>query len=147
MDKVKQWFTRDDDEQGIFTDVENGCSLSWSTRIKAFIICLVGSLCLWLPGAGITLFALFYTLGNICSLGSTIFLMGPVNQLKRMFQETRIFAAVIMLVCLVLTIVFALLGLRLLCLIFCILQSLALTWYSLSYIPYASFQESLFIDA
>ncbi|CAH8602499.1 unnamed protein product [Schistosoma bovis] len=145
MDKVKQWFSRDDDEQGIFTDVENGCSLSWSTRIKAFIICLVvgivmsllGSLCLWLPGAGITLFALFYTLGNICSLGSTIFLMGPVNQLKRMFQETRIFAAVIMLVCLVLTIVFALLGLRLLCLIFCILQSLALTWYSLSYIPYA----------
>ncbi|CAH8622640.1 unnamed protein product [Schistosoma haematobium] len=106
MDKVKQWFTRDDDEQGIFTDVENGCSLSWSTRIKAFIICLVvgivmsllGSLCLWLPGAGITLFALFYTLGNICSLGSTIFLMGPVNQLKRMFQETRIFAAVVMLV-------------------------------------------------
>nr|AAP05981.1 similar to GenBank Accession Number BC017549 pRGR1 in Homo sapiens [Schistosoma japonicum]CAX74057.1 Vesicle transport protein SFT2B [Schistosoma japonicum] len=98
---------------------------------------LLGSLCLWLPGAGITLFALFYTLGNICSIGSTIFLMGPMNQLKRMFQETRIIAAVIMLVCLVLTIVFALLGFRLLCLIFCILQSLSLTWYSLSYIPYA----------
>ncbi|CAH8620912.1 unnamed protein product [Heterobilharzia americana] len=68
---------------------------------------------------------------------STIFLMGPMNQLKRMFQETRIFAAVFMLVSLVLTIIFALLGLRLLCLIFCILQSLALTWYSLSYIPFA----------
>ncbi|TNN08577.1 Vesicle transport protein isoform 1 [Schistosoma japonicum] len=107
MDKLKQVFTRgNDDEQGILSDVENGCSLSWSTRIKAFIICLVvgivmsllGSLCLWLPGAGITLFALFYTLGNICSIGSTIFLMGPMNQLKRMFQETRIIAAVIMLV-------------------------------------------------
>ncbi|VDQ08535.1 unnamed protein product [Trichobilharzia regenti] len=60
-----------------------------------------------------------------CHLSSTIFLMGPVNQLKRMFQETRAFAATFML------------GFRLLCLIFCILQSLALTWYSLSYIPYA----------
>ncbi|CAH8863929.1 unnamed protein product [Trichobilharzia szidati] len=98
---------------------------------------LLGSLFLWFPGAGITLFALFYTLGNIFSLGSTIFLMGPVNQVKRMFQETRAFAATFMLVCLVLTIIFALLGFRLLCLLFCILQSLALTWYSLSYIPYA----------
>ncbi|KAA3678030.1 uncharacterized protein DEA37_0000226 [Paragonimus westermani] len=34
----------------------------------------------------------------------TVFLMGPANQCKRMFQETRIFAAVFMFVCMALTI-------------------------------------------
>ncbi|KAG5447874.1 Vesicle transport protein SFT2B, partial [Clonorchis sinensis] len=125
--------------------VENGLSLSWSTRIKGFAICFVlgivfsilGSVFLWLP-KGLILFALFYTIGNLLSLGSTIFLMGPMNQLRRMFQETRIFAAVIMLVCMAMTICAAVWWKnKLLCLIFCILQSAALTWYSLSYIPFA----------
>ncbi|KER21281.1 hypothetical protein T265_10362 [Opisthorchis viverrini] len=96
-----------------------------------------GSIFLWLP-KGLILFALFYTIGNILSLGSTIFLMGPMNQLRRMFQETRIFAAVIMLICMAMTICAAVWWKnKLLCLIFCILQSGALTWYSLSYIPFA----------
>ncbi|KAF8572340.1 hypothetical protein P879_01730 [Paragonimus westermani] len=63
-----------------------------------------GAMFLWVPVKGLILFALFYTLGNVFSIGSTIFLMGPANQCKRMFQETRIFAAVFMFVCMALTI-------------------------------------------
>lgn len=93
---------------------------TWSNLISVgrssliqFVSRTQGSLFLWLPN-GLLLFAMFYTLGNVFSIGrlvfrvgylvwshpvcSTIFLMGPVNQLKRMFEETRIFAALIMLV-------------------------------------------------
>lgn len=51
----------------------------------------------WL-GVGLIAFAVLYTLGNVCSLGSTLFLMGPVNQLKKMFAATRIIATIVMLV-------------------------------------------------
>ncbi|TGZ65847.1 hypothetical protein CRM22_005678 [Opisthorchis felineus] len=145
MDRVRRAFSTQEDEAGILSSVENGLSLSWSTRIKGFAVCFVlgivfsilGSVFLWLP-KGLILFALFYTTGNLLSLGSTIFLMGPMNQLRRMFQETRIFAAVIMLMCMAMTICAAVWWKnKLLCLIFCLLQSAALTWYSLSYIPFA----------
>jgi len=36
-----------------------------------------------------------------CCVCSTFFLMGPWNQLKRMFAETRIIATIIVLVCIV----------------------------------------------
>ncbi|CAG2054090.1 unnamed protein product [Timema podura] len=90
-------------------------TLSWSTRIKGFIICfvcgilcsLLGSLSMFL-GKGMVMFAVFYTLGNIISIGS---FTNSVKQLK--------------------------LGKAGLTLLFVILQCLAMTWYSLSYIPYA----------
>ncbi|EFB23858.1 hypothetical protein PANDA_021428 [Ailuropoda melanoleuca] len=76
--------------------------------------------------------------------------MGPMKQLKRMFEPTRLIATVMVLL------VFRFCRLRIpsglvtvaklmcwrnkgLALIFCILQALALTWYSLSFIPFASF--------
>ncbi|KAF6770227.1 hypothetical protein AHF37_11174 [Paragonimus kellicotti] len=134
MDKLRTVFSPQEDEQGILSSVESSFNLSWSTRIKGFIFCfvigillsLLGAMFLWVPVKGLILFALFYTLGNVFSIGSTVFLMGPVNQCKRMFQETRIFAAVFMFW-----------HNKLLCLIFCIMQSISLTWYSLSYIPFA----------
>lgn len=64
--------------------------------------------------------------------------MGPCKQLKRMFEETRIIATIVMVVMLALTLMAALwLGSAILALIFCILQFGAMTWYSLSYIPFA----------
>ncbi|KAF3831341.1 hypothetical protein GH733_000078 [Mirounga leonina] len=80
-------------------------SLSYSTRLKWFVICFVcgiffsilGTGLLWLPG-GIKLFAVFYTFGNLAALASTCFLMGPVKQLKKMFETTRLLATIIMLV-------------------------------------------------
>ncbi|XP_064628435.1 vesicle transport protein SFT2A-like [Lineus longissimus] len=147
MDKLKRALSGDDadEEQGIVTQIYEGSSLSWSTRIKGFLICfvlgvvlsLLGSFCLFLP-SGLTIFAVFYTIGNLLSLSSTCFLMGPVNQCKKMFAETRIIATIIVFVCLVLTLMAALwwkiAGLAIL---FCVLQFLALTWYSISYIPFA----------
>ncbi|KAL5106493.1 hypothetical protein TcWFU_000081 [Taenia crassiceps] len=91
----------------------------------------------FIKGRGISLFALFYSLGNLCALASTFFLVGPVKQCKRMFAESRIVAALLFLMFLVFTIISAVYHKTPLCLLFCILQFIALTWYSLSYIPYA----------
>jgi len=150
MDKLKKVLSgqdNDEEEQGIITQISDASSLSWSTRVKGFIICfavgviasLLSTFFLFIPGSsGITLFAVFYTFGNIAALLSTCFLMGPCEQLKRMFSETRLIATTIVLICLALTLCSALwwriAGLAIL---FCFLQFLAMTWYGLSYIPYA----------
>ncbi|XP_025768639.1 vesicle transport protein SFT2A [Puma concolor] len=125
--------------------VLDASSLSFNTRLKWFAICFVcgilfsilGTGLLWLPG-GVKLFAVFYTLGNIAALASTCFLMGPMKQLKKMFETTRLLATIIMLLCFILTLCAALWWHKKgLALLFCILQFLSMTWYSLSYIPYA----------
>uniref|UniRef100_A0A8C9QZX3 Vesicle transport protein n=1 Tax=Scleropages formosus TaxID=113540 RepID=A0A8C9QZX3_SCLFO len=120
-------------------------SLSYSTRVKWFIICfasgilcsILGTALLFLPN-GIKLFAVFYTLGNISALASTCFLMGPLKQLKRMFDPTRLIATCVMLLCLILTLCAVFWWQKkVLAILFCILQFLAMTWYSISYIPFA----------
>lgn len=149
MDKLKKVLSgqdNEDEEQGMLTQISDASSLSWSTRLKGFIICfvigfvssLLSTFFLFIPGGGITLFAVFYTFGNIAALLSTCFLMGPCGQLKRMFAETRLIATAIVLVCLVLTLCAALWwNIKGLAILFCILQFLAMTWYGLSYIPFA----------
>ncbi|XP_047497426.1 vesicle transport protein SFT2A-like isoform X1 [Penaeus chinensis] len=120
-------------------------SLSWSTRVKGFAICfilgflfsLLGSALFFLP-KGTVLFAIFYTLGNVMALSSTCFLMGPVNQCKKMFAKTRIIATIIMFVALIMTLIAAfVVHKKGLALLMVLIQFLAMTWYSLSYIPYA----------
>ncbi|ELU12694.1 hypothetical protein CAPTEDRAFT_208465 [Capitella teleta] len=147
MDKLKKVLSGndDDEEQGIVTQISDGSTLSWSTRIKGFVICfaigiicsVLGTFCLFLPN-GILIFALLYSFGSLTALASTCFLMGPFKQLKKMFAETRLIATIIVLLCIVLTMCSALwweiTGLAIL---FCALQFLALTWYSISYIPFA----------
>ncbi|KAF7251118.1 Vesicle transport protein SFT2B [Varanus komodoensis] len=147
MDKLKRVLSgRDAEDPGPLAEVVDATSLSWGTRIKGFIACfalgvlssILGSCLLWVPRKGPVLFAVFYTLGNISSLGSTIFLMGPMRQLKRMFEPTRLIATIIMLLCLILTLCSAFWWHNKgLVLIFCILQFFALAWYSISYIPFA----------
>ncbi|XP_014230111.1 vesicle transport protein SFT2B isoform X2 [Trichogramma pretiosum] len=118
--------------------------LSKTTRIKGFIICFVVGILLSVLGSfalflkGLTTYGVLYTLGNIISLASTCFLMGPVNQLKKMFASTRIIATIIVFVSFGLTL-YAALGLHnpILALVFILIQSFAMLWYSLSYIPYA----------
>ncbi|XP_075445661.1 vesicle transport protein SFT2B [Ascaphus truei] len=147
MDKLKKVLSgQDNEDRSGFDEVIEGRSLGWGTRIKGFIACfVVGVLCsilgtclLWVPRKGTMLFAVFYTLGNISTLGSTMFLMGPIKQFKRMFESTRWIATTIMLVCLVLTLCSALWWkIKGLALLFCVIQFLAMTWYSISYIPFA----------
>lgn len=147
MDKLKRVLSgqEDDDEQNIVSQMSDASTLSWETRLKGFIICfaigcvasLLGSFLLFLP-KGLTAFAVLYTLGNIAAFCSTFFLMGPWNQLKRMFAETRIIATIIVLVCMVLTICAAVWWkITVLAIVFCVLQFIAMTWYGLSYIPFA----------
>ncbi|XP_039563576.1 vesicle transport protein SFT2A isoform X2 [Passer montanus] len=125
--------------------VLDASTLSFGTRVRWFAICFIaGILCsflgtalLWLP-KGIKLFAVFYTLGNIAALASTCFLMGPLKQLKAMFDPKRLIATIVMLLCLILTLCAVFWwNKKGLAVLFCILQFLAMTWYSLSYIPFA----------
>lgn len=150
MDKLRRVLSGNDNAEdedsttGIIPNIST-TSLSWSTRIKGFAICFVlgiivsffGSLSLFLH-KGLLHFAVLYTLGNLITMLSTCFLMGPVKQIKKMFAETRIVATILVLVTVLLTLV-ASFGLKKpgLALLFIILQWLAMTWYSLSYIPYA----------
>uniref|UniRef100_A0A8C4WZE3 Vesicle transport protein n=1 Tax=Eptatretus burgeri TaxID=7764 RepID=A0A8C4WZE3_EPTBU len=147
MDKLRQALSgqEEDSESTFMTQISDASTLSWSTRVKGFAACfafgilcsILGTVFLWFRN-GLILFALFYTCGNLCALASTCFLMGPIKQLKRMFDSTRVFATIAMLICLLLTLFSAFWwhnkGLALL---FCIMQFLAMSWYSLSYIPYA----------
>ncbi|XP_051986917.1 SFT2 domain containing 2a [Xyrauchen texanus] len=134
------------DNGNILQAADEASTLGWGTRVKGFIACMVigvvctilGVCCLFIPKTGVILFIVFYTFGNVCSFVSTMFLMGPIKQLKRMCDKTRAFATVVMIICLVLTLcaafwwkIFAL------SLLFVILQVLAFAWYSLSYIPFA----------
>ncbi|KAK5640712.1 hypothetical protein RI129_009259 [Pyrocoelia pectoralis] len=148
MDKLRKVLRGDetpDEESGIMTQFSESATLSWSTRIKGFLICFIIGILLSLLGSfalflhrGLTVFAVFYTLGNVLSILSTCFLMGPINQIKKMFASTRIIATIVVIATFILTLVSAIyLKKAALALIFIIIQSLAMTWYSLSYIPYA----------
>ncbi|XP_061635906.1 vesicle transport protein SFT2B-like isoform X2 [Phyllopteryx taeniolatus] len=151
MDKLKKVLSGEDEDNnadgtGILERTSQAATLAWGTRMKGFLLCFIlGLLCsilgtcmLWLPGLGLIVFAVLYSVGNLCALASTMFLIGPCRQLKNMCAKERALATIIMLVCLVLTLCSAFLwksnGLALL---FCVLQFVAFSWYGLSYIPFA----------
>uniref|UniRef100_A0AC11BYM8 Uncharacterized protein n=1 Tax=Ovis aries TaxID=9940 RepID=A0AC11BYM8_SHEEP len=135
---------QDNKEQGLTMQVLDALSLSFNTRLKWFEICVVsgifsilGTGLLWLPG-GIKLFEVFYTFGYTAALASTCFLMGPMKQLKKIFETKRLLSTIVILLCLVLTLCTAFWWHKKgLAILFCILQFLLMTWYSLPYIPYA----------
>ncbi len=66
-----------------------------------------------------------------------MFLMGPMNQFRRMFDRIRIVATIVYLSLIGLTLFLAFKNRVLPALLCSILQMFALLWYSLSYIPYA----------
>uniref|UniRef100_A0A3Q3D8D2 Vesicle transport protein n=1 Tax=Hippocampus comes TaxID=109280 RepID=A0A3Q3D8D2_HIPCM len=116
MDKLKKVLSGEDednntDESGILERASQASTLAWGTRMKGFLLCFIlGILCsilgtcmLWLPGFGLAVFAVMYSVGNLCALSSTMFLIGPCRQLKNMCAKERALATTIMLVCLVLT--------------------------------------------
>ena len=126
---------------------QNCPSLSFKQRLWGFGICFVAGLGLGVIGAfmlfvNIIAFAVLYSIGNVLALCSTLFLVGPVRQLKNMFDGTRILATLVFLVAIGLTL-FAAFFFKdrttqvLLCLLFLIVQWAAFIWYSLSYIPFA----------
>ena len=144
MDRVKRLIGQEDEEDtSLITDISNATSLSWSTRLKCFAGCFIlgvlctvlGTISMW---NNLKLFAALYTFGNISTLAGTCFLMGPIKQIKNMFKEKRLIATIIMLLSLVLTLFSAFWWKKkLLALLFVVIQYLAMTWYCLSYIPFA----------
>nr|CDJ83462.1 SFT2 domain containing protein [Haemonchus contortus] len=109
---VSQMFgtMRNTQNDGLPADLDNGhyrstqnitepnapsSSLTWETRIQCFVGCfllsIISSFC-----AGYLLlltklngFCIMSSIGAILSLSSTCFLMGPVGQCKKMFDESR----------------------------------------------------------
>jgi hypothetical protein len=79
-----------------------------------------------------------YTIGNLLSLLSTGFLIGPVRQLKNMFHRKRAVATLIYLGALIGTLAVAFTTHSVIATLLMILvQFCAMAWYTLSYIPYA----------
>ena len=128
-------------------------SLTVKQRIYGFVTCFcLGMLFSLLSIGGIFAafmgprkFAILYSLGNITSMGSTLFLFGPASQCKRMFKRARFIATILYLLALVSTLVFCLViydsenrppWQRLIVLLLILLQFCALFWYTLSYIPF-----------
>ncbi|KAF8310177.1 SFT2-domain-containing protein [Clavulina sp. PMI_390] len=101
-----------------------------------FILSILGSVMLFI--GSLWSFAFLFTIGIIVSLAGTGFLIGFAKQLKMMFAPVRVVATILFLGSIGLVFVGAfVLNNDLLCLIFVIIEYLAYTWYSLSYIPYA----------
>ena len=114
--------------------------------ISGVFICLLATIMFSLT-FNLYTFGILYSLGNVVAVASTMFLMGPFKQLKLMFSEKRWMASVAMILCLVATLLSAfVLGKKGLTILFCILQFLAMTWYSLSYIPFARDAVKKFFD-
>jgi hypothetical protein len=83
-------------------------------------------------------FAVFYTLGNAFLLASVCFIVGPVQQIKNMFSSGRAISSAIYLFSMVMTLIAALIFQSVvLVFILLIAQLLSLTWYILSYVPFA----------
>eukprot|EP00727_Mastigamoeba_balamuthi_P000855 m51a1_g10767 hypothetical protein (167) ;mRNA; f:31837-32715 len=138
--------TEPEPEPTILEQVDSLTSLSFKKRLIGFGISLgLGALFFVLAVATVGLillkpgiFALFYTLGNVCLLASTFFIVGPLKQLKSMLQPTRLVASVVFVLALALTL-FSAIYLRSwpLVLLSIIVQVCALVWYVISHIPYA----------
>lgn len=133
--------------------INNLCpSLSFKQRVYGFAICFVIGLVISLTSmlsfsqllkGNPRPFAIKYTLGNVLSIASTLFLMGPKRQCKRMSAPTRAGAVVVYIGAMVATIVVSCFvhikpdNVHAMLVLVCIVvQFLAMFWYALSYIPY-----------
>ena len=154
MDKLKGAFGVKDEEKGAvdgaLQDMEDGCGLdlTWEQRFWGFVICIgVGTVfgimsVIFLFLLALTSFALFYTFANILYLSSTFFLVGPKSQWEKMADDGRYVASMILTI-----IVAVVLQSGILALLCVIVQSAALLWYTLSYIPGARTVVSSFCGA
>jgi len=118
--------------------------LSRTQRLYGFAGCLALGLILSILGSALLFvgqlgsFAVLYAMGTVISLIGTGFLIGFTKQLKMMFKPVRVVATIIFIASIVLVFIGAfVINSDLLCIILVIVEYLAYTWYTLSYIPYA----------
>ncbi|XP_055827536.1 uncharacterized protein LOC129895795 isoform X1 [Solanum dulcamara] len=132
----------EEQQDNLFGDQEALCSLSPLQRVYGFAACLLaGLICMFLSMIVFIKpikFALLFTFGNMLAIGSTAFLVGPMQQLSMMMDPVRFYATSIYVGCVVLALICALLiHSKILTLLAIICEICALIWYSLSYIPFA----------
>lgn len=125
--------------------------LSWRARLIGFGLCFALGLVIelgsffrlaQLVGGRPKPFALSFTVGNVVSIGSSFFLAGPATQCKSMLKPTRAVATVTYVVAIGATLFVALWSGDVparagLIVVLVAVQTVALLWYMLSYIPFA----------
>ena len=122
-------------------------SLTFKERMYGFGACILMSLLISLSSFGAFTdlllgyplrFATLYSFGNLTSMCSTMFLVGPRQQLKNMSHHNRRVSAGIYVFCLLMTLLVAFPAPELKWLIVALVavQWAALVWYTLSYIPF-----------
>ncbi|RHY16199.1 hypothetical protein DYB28_006401 [Aphanomyces astaci] len=138
------------ESEGLLTDMQDQCNcfpnLSKKQRIQAAVGCyasgalfsFLATLLMFGGPRHVKGFAFFYTLGNICSISSSMFLTGFKKQLTVMCLPIRRVACCIWISTMILTLVVAVTmskpGLLVLLLVF--IQYCAMLWYGASYVPY-----------
>ncbi|RVW33862.1 Vesicle transport protein SFT2B [Vitis vinifera] len=89
----------EEDREEFLEDSDGLCNLSPVQRMYGFAACLVaGFACMLLSlivFAKPIKFAVLFTFGNLLAVGSTAFLIGPVQQIRMMFDPVRIYATAI----------------------------------------------------
>jgi len=134
-------------EPETFVDqVKAAFTLTWRQRLIGFAVFFTaGSALSFLSSTFVPLilshhperFAIPYTTGNLCSIISTTFLMGPSKQLQSMFAPERFIASLMYVSSLVVTLAVAFMTANVPAVILLIVvQVLAMAWYCASYIPY-----------
>ena len=146
-----KWFTTlfdEGDEAARERTFGEECSaafhMSLTHRLIAFVACVVTGFVISAGSILVLLhpvkFGVLYTLGNLLSIGSSMFLRGPTKHCATMFAAKRRTATCLLLTVAVSTLVVAVWKgssmLWLVIVLVCV-QFLALAWYTLSYIPYA----------
>ncbi|PIA55283.1 hypothetical protein AQUCO_00800182v1 [Aquilegia coerulea] len=151
MEKVKILVGMEVDEEDVveeessmsfMDDFNRNCTLSRQQRLYGFATCLVAGLACTLLSMLVFFnpikFGITFTFGNLLSLGSTAFLIGPKRQVTMMLDPVRIYATAIYLASIIIALFCALyVHNKLLTLLAIMLEFGALIWYSLSYIPFA----------
>jgi hypothetical protein len=131
----------EEDEMGMGKFCGSTFELSYTTRLRCFVLCfglgcvlsLMSSFTLLNP----TKFAITYSIGNLLSVLSTGFLVGPKRQMSYACAPVRVVAFSIFIASFGATLISAfVIKKALVTLIFVIVQIIAGLWYSASYIPY-----------
>eukprot|EP00239_Pterosperma_sp_CCMP1384_P006192 CAMPEP_0197851706 /NCGR_PEP_ID=MMETSP1438-20131217/18668_1 /TAXON_ID=1461541 /ORGANISM="Pterosperma sp., Strain CCMP1384" /LENGTH=143 /DNA_ID=CAMNT_0043465413 /DNA_START=274 /DNA_END=702 /DNA_ORIENTATION=- len=134
LDKVKLMVgMQPDNEPDFFQEIDEYVSLSKTQRLYGFLISVGLGITLNILSLlfyfNLTMFASLYTMGNILSLCSTGFLVGPWAQVKNMFVGYRVGATIMYFTSMAATLYFAIVvGSGFLALICVCVQSFALTW-------------------
>lgn len=135
---VNPFITKKEEDFNLGTYFE----LSWTTRIYGFGICLATGIVFSLVGSimlfflNFVAFGVLYSLGNIISIFASLFVVGPMRQLKSMFNKKRIIITILLLLSIILTLVCAFVAKKAgLCILSLIFQIIMYIWYVLTYIP------------